>query len=147
METVTTTLAEAQVRQLIAEFSAAVARRDLDGMLASYAQDAVIFDAAPATLLIGPKQYRQHWQDFFEMLRGPVAHETRDLAVMADGDLAIAHALGRVTGTHSNGEPMEMWFRVSLAFRKVGGKWLVTHEHSSVPFEPQSMKAAVDLRP
>jgi hypothetical protein len=40
METVNTTLAEAQIRQLIDEFSAAVMARDLDRMLASYAKDA-----------------------------------------------------------------------------------------------------------
>jgi uncharacterized protein (TIGR02246 family) len=147
METVTTTLAEAQIRQLIDEFSAGVMARDLDRMLASYAKDAVIFDAAPAELSIGPEQYRTHWRQFFDMLNGPIRHETRDLAVIADGDLAVAHALAHTAAMQTNGKPMEMWFRVSLAFRKVGGRWLVTHEHSSVPFEPQSMRAAVDLRP
>ena len=81
------------------------------------------------------------------MLSGPIAHETRDVAVVADGDLAVAHALSHVAGTQRNGKPMEMWFRLSLAFRKVGGKWLVTHEHTSVPFEPKSMQAAADLKP
>jgi uncharacterized protein (TIGR02246 family) len=147
METVTTTLAEAQIRQLIDEFSGAVTARDLNRMLAPYAKDAVIFDAAPAKLSIGPEQYRTHWQEFFDMLSGPIRHETRDLAVAADGDLAVAHAIAHIAGTQKNGAPMEMWFRVSLAFRKVGGKWLVTHEHTSVPFEPTSMKAATDLKP
>ena len=147
METVTTTLAESHVRQLIDDFSTAVKARDLDRMLTSYAKDAVIFDAAPAKLSIGPEQYRTHWREFFDMLTGPVRHETRDLAVAADGDLAVAHALAHVAGTQTSGAPMEMWFRLSLAFRKVGGKWLVTHEHTSVPFEPQSMKAATDLKP
>lgn len=147
METVTTPLADVQIRQLIDEFGAAVMARDLDRMLASYAKDAVIFDMAPAKLSIGPEQYRTHWQQFFDMLSGPIRHETRDVAVIADGDLAVAHALAHTTATQTDGKPLEMWFRVSLAFRKVGGTWLVTHEHSSVPFEPQSMRAAVDLRP
>jgi hypothetical protein len=76
------------------------------------------------------------------MLNGPIRHETRDLAVIADGDLAVAHALAHTTATQTNGKPMEMWYRVSLAFRKVGGRWLVTREHSSVAFEPQSMRNA-----
>jgi uncharacterized protein (TIGR02246 family) len=142
-----TSLAKAQIRQLINEFSTAVMARDLDRMLASYAADAVIFDATPARLSIGPEQYRTHWQQFFDMLDGPVRHETRDLTVIADGDLAVAHALAHTAATQTNGKRMEMWFRVSLAFRNVDGRWLVTHEHSSVPFEPQSMRAAVDLRP
>jgi ketosteroid isomerase-like protein len=43
---------------------------------------------------------------------------------------------------------MEMWFRATVCFRKNGGKWLVTHEHASVPFYPDdTMKAATDLKP
>jgi uncharacterized protein (TIGR02246 family) len=147
MTTTTTTLAEAQIRQMNDEFSAAVRARDLDRMLAPYAKDAVIFDAAPAKLSIGLEQFRKHWQDFFDMLSGPITHATRDMTVRVDGDLAVAHLLSHLSATQRNGAPLEMWLRVSLAFRKAGGKWLVTHEHSSVPFDPQSMKAAVDLKP
>ena len=147
MTTATVISAEAQIRQMTDEFSAAVRARDLDRMLAPYAKDAVIFDAAPAKLSIGLEQFRKHWQDFFDMLRGPIGHETRDMTVIADRDLAVAHLLSHTSGTQRNGAPLEMWLRLSLAFRKVDGKWLVTHEHSSVPFDPQSMKAAVDLKP
>jgi len=40
-----------------------------------------------------------------------------------------------------------MWIRVTLCFGKVDGKWMVTHEHVSVPFEPQSGQASLDLEP
>jgi ketosteroid isomerase-like protein len=41
-----------------------------------------------------------------------------------------------------------MWFRVTLGLRRIDGKWLVTHEHSSVPFYMDgSLRAAVDLNP
>jgi uncharacterized protein (TIGR02246 family) len=147
MTTATTTPAEAQIRQMTDEFSAAVRARDLDRMLAPYAKDVVIFDAAPAALSIGLEQFRKHWQDFFDMLRGPIAHDTRDMSVSIDGDLAVAHLLTHLSATQRNGAPLDMWIRVTLALRKIGGTWRVTHEHSSVPFDPQSMKAAVDLKP
>jgi uncharacterized protein (TIGR02246 family) len=145
--TTATITAEAQIRQMNDEFSAGVRARDLGRMLARYAKDAVIFDVTPAKLSIGLEHYRKHWQDFFDMLSGPIDHQTRDVVVSADGDLAVAHLLSHTSATQRDGAPLELWLRVSLAFRKVGGKWLVTHEHSSVPFDPQSMKAAVDLKP
>jgi ketosteroid isomerase-like protein len=40
-----------------------------------------------------------------------------------------------------------MWLRATLGFRKIDGNWFVTHEHSSVPFEVESGKAAVTLKP
>jgi uncharacterized protein (TIGR02246 family) len=147
MTTATTTPVETQIRRMSDEFSAAVKARDLDRMFAPYARDAVIFDAAPAKLSIGREEFRKHWQEFFDMLTGPIDHQTRDLTVSADGDLAVAHLLSHTSGTQRHGAPLDLWLRVSLVFKKVGGKWLVTHEHSSVPFDPQSMKAAVDLKP
>jgi PhnB protein len=41
-----------------------------------------------------------------------------------------------------------VWIRLTLGFRKIGGAWKVTHEHTSVPFYMDgSFKAAVDLTP
>jgi hypothetical protein len=28
-----------------------------------------------------------------------------------------------------------MWWRTTICFRKIDGKWMVTHEHNSVPFD------------
>jgi hypothetical protein len=38
-------------------------------------------------------------------------------------------------------------FGATLGLGKVGGKWMVTHEHVSVPFDPQSGQASLDLKP
>jgi ketosteroid isomerase-like protein len=41
-----------------------------------------------------------------------------------------------------------IWFRHTLGFRKIRGKWKIPHEHESVPFYMDgSFKAAVDLKP
>jgi ketosteroid isomerase-like protein len=35
-----------------------------------------------------------------------------------------------------------------MGFRKVGGRWLIAHEHASVPlYMDGSEKAAIDLKP
>jgi ketosteroid isomerase-like protein len=40
-----------------------------------------------------------------------------------------------------------MWFRTTLGFRRTVGRWLITHEHGSVPFNPKSGKASLSLKP
>jgi ketosteroid isomerase-like protein len=40
-----------------------------------------------------------------------------------------------------------MWWRTTVCFRKLDGKWMVTHEHNSVPFDVESGKASLDLKP
>jgi ketosteroid isomerase-like protein len=40
-----------------------------------------------------------------------------------------------------------MWWRTTVCFRKIDEKWMVTREHNSVPFDPKSGKASLDLKP
>jgi ketosteroid isomerase-like protein len=34
-----------------------------------------------------------------------------------------------------NGQKLDVWVRWTACYRKIGGKWKVTHEHISVPFD------------
>jgi PhnB protein len=36
--------------------------------------------------------------------------------------------------TTIGGEKVDLWFRETLGFRKIDGRWTITHEHSSVAF-------------
>lgn len=40
-----------------------------------------------------------------------------------------------------------MWVPATMCFRKVEDAWLVVHEHNSVPFDPETGKAALDIKP
>jgi hypothetical protein len=40
-----------------------------------------------------------------------------------------------------------MWVRMATCYCKIDGKWMVTHEHQSVPFDAESGKALLDLKP
>ena len=71
------------------------------------------------------------------------------LEITADGDVAFATSLDSMTATPRGGtEPFTLWYRTTLGLRRIDGRWLVVHEHESVPFYMDgSMKAAVDLEP
>jgi ketosteroid isomerase-like protein len=40
-----------------------------------------------------------------------------------------------------------MWFRETVGYRRMGARWKVTHQHSSVPFDMVTGKPLLDLRP
>jgi ketosteroid isomerase-like protein len=40
-----------------------------------------------------------------------------------------------------------MWLRSTVCYRKIDGRWLVTHQHSSVPFDGETGKASLQLEP
>jgi uncharacterized protein (TIGR02246 family) len=138
---------EGQIRALIDEQIKAVRTKDVSGLLASYAPDVVVFD------LVNPLQYRgsdalrkraAEWLSSFE---GPIGYEVRDLHITAGDNVAYCLSLNRVTGTTTQGRKVDMSWRATLCCRKIDGKWMVTHGHSSVPFDMESGKASLDLKP
>ena len=42
---------------------------------------------------------------------------------------------------------MDGWIRVTVGYRKAGSKWLVTHEHVSMPIDMKTGKVPADLEP
>ena len=49
--------------------------------------------------------------------------------------------------TRMDGEINDVWVRATVCFRKIDGHWKVTHEHMSVPYDMETSKASVDLKP
>lgn len=85
-------------------------------------------------------------QKWFDTWQGPIGYEFRDLEITAGSDVAFCTSLNRMSGTQ-NGKT-ELWFRHTIGFRKIDGRWKITHLHESVPFLMDgSHKAAVDLKP
>lgn len=70
-----------------------------------------------------------------------------ELTVVSGGDVAFAHSLNRISGTLPNGGRSDNWVRWTACFRKLDGGWLITHDHVSVPVDPQSGSAALHLEP
>jgi ketosteroid isomerase-like protein len=102
----------------------------------------------PPLLFRGANAYRKNWEEWFATWEGPIGYEIRDLGITMGDDVAFSHSLNRIYGKRTNGEDTDVWVRVTDGFRKIDGKWLITHEHVSVPFYMDgSYKAAVDLKP
>lgn len=138
---------EARIRKLIEERVEAIRARDVDALMRSHAPNVVMFDALDPLRYVGSEAVRERAAQWLSWYRGPVGYEVRDLSVTAGSEAAFCHYLYRVTGTMTNGREVDMWVRSTVCFRKVGDEWMVTHEHTSVPFDAESGKASVDLKP
>ena len=139
---------EAQIRQLIDGWTKALHAKDVDGVMSHYAPDILLFDLAPPLQYLGGDAYRKNWEEWFTSWQGPIGYEIRNLSITVGDDVAFTHSLNRIYGKRTTGEDTDVWVRATACFRKIGGKWLVTHEHVSVPFYMDgSYRAAVDLKP
>ena len=87
-------------------------------------------------------------KQWFDTWDGPITWSMHEVNIAVGGDIAYAHGLGHMTGKKVDGEQVDVWVRCTGGFRKKGGTWQVTHQHTSVPFYMDgSLKAAVDLKP
>lgn len=140
---------EKEIREIIESQIAALSAKVVKGAIDVYDKGTVMYTLAPplrsqnndetsATAAV---------QEWFDTWKGPLKYETRDLEITVSGDLALSTSLRRMIG-EQNGRHVDMWFRKTLGFRRVDGRWKIFHDHESVPFNMDgSMKAAVDLEP
>jgi SnoaL-like protein len=52
-----------------------------------------------------------------------------------------------LSSTMRNGTKVDMWMRSTLCLRNENGDWRLAHEHTSVPFDAETGKALVGLKP
>jgi len=57
----------------------------------------------------------------------------KDIDITEGTDVAFVAALMRCAGTEKDGERIELEFRLTIGLRKIGGQWMVLHEHHSIP--------------
>jgi ketosteroid isomerase-like protein len=138
---------EAEIRQRIETLVEAIRAMDLDGLQPIFAPDIVSFDLASPLRHVGAEAKRQNWVDVFTAYRRPLGYEMRDLTIAVGDDVAFAYSLSRISGTLQNGSTSDHWVRWTGCFRKIGGNWLIVHDQVSVPIEPSSGRALLDLQP
>ena len=138
---------EAQIRKRLEDWTRALRAKDLDGLMSHYTQDILVFDLAPPMQYEGAVAYRKNWADWFPSFQGPVGYEVRNLSIATSGDVAFCRSLNRITGMRTSGENTDVWVRATVGLRKIDGKWMVTHEHFSVPINMETFEGELKLKP
>jgi ketosteroid isomerase-like protein len=137
---------QAAIRGVIETIDKALLARDARAVVDCFTTDARLFDLAPPLSRKINVDELAAWIDTWE---GPVTRESRDFEITLGGDVAFAHGYFRTSALTKQGrERAEWWSRATLCFTRASGKWLISHEHTSVPFYMDgSFRAAIDLEP
>ena len=136
---------EKEIHALLNDALSAFKAKDLDKMMSFYDHSAslVAYDVVPPVQYTGWDSYKKDFGDFFALFDGPISDEASDMAIVAEGNLGYSRMVEHVTGKQKNGQPMDMLVRVTDVYRKSKGKWLIIHEHVSVPVDLDSGKAVM----
>jgi uncharacterized protein (TIGR02246 family) len=138
---------QSEVRALVDSWSEAARSKDIERLMALYAPDIVYFDVVAPLHFTGSAAVRENFLRWFAAYQGAIGQEIRDVQIAASGDLAVAHMLIRASGTLQNGRTVGYWVRATICCQRSADRWMITHEHVSLPMDMASGRAAMDLAP
>ena len=138
---------QSEIQALFDSRSEAIRMKDIERLMSLYSPDIVYFDLVPPLRYTGAAKLRDRFSHWFDGWEGAIRQEIRDLNVLASGDVAAAYMLVRAGGTLKTGREVGYWVRASNFCRRSNDRWLITHEHISLPVEFPSGSAAMDLEP
>jgi uncharacterized protein (TIGR02246 family) len=139
--------ADRPLRRLIEDRSEAVRTKDAQRAAEHVAEDAILFDVVDPLRRIGKAAFLTRAQEWFDTFAGEIGFEIGELTITAGDDTAFHSGLNHLDAKTKEGVRFEMWWRSSVGYRKIDGRWWIVHEHNSVPFDPATGRASLALRP
>ena len=121
------------LRRRIDDIAQAIRDKDVERLLAFYAQDVTAFDLRPPLDVRGANAYRKNFQKWFASFEGPLDFELHNLRIVPGEGAAFCHYLALVSGERPGGRASGYWVRGTTCFERREGEWLVSHEHISTP--------------
>jgi ketosteroid isomerase-like protein len=139
--------AVSEVRTLLGNREEACRAKDIDRLMSLYSPDAIYFDVVPPLQFAESAAIRRNFLRWFDEYQGSIGLDTHALHISASGDVAFAYMLHRDSGTMKNGQERAIWVRSTVCCQRSNHRWLITHEHISVPVDFKSGRATMDLVP
>ena len=143
------TATQPDVRSLFASQFQAIRMKDLEwfGSWPSMPRTSCISTSSLLCEYAGTAALRGRFAQWFDGYRGAIAMDMRDLNILTSGDIAVAHWLSRASGTLKNGREIRSWVRATSCCQRSRDRWLLAHEHISLPADVKTGTAVMDLVP
>ncbi|MEU8251344.1 nuclear transport factor 2 family protein [Nonomuraea sp. NPDC048916] len=139
--------AEKEIRDHFEEWFRDAAAKDLDAVMTKIADDAVSYEHDAPLVCTGAPAIREVCRQGFDVMAGELRWDIPDLHVIVRDDLAVSWGLNRMRAQEPGKEPVELWSRGTRVFQRIDGEWKMIHQHVSYPLDPETGRAATDLRP
>ena len=141
---------DAAIKSLEQGFIAAFRAKDVPKIMSFFApgDKLLVFDLGIPRQYAGHDAYTSDWEHFVKMSGGPLSVDISDLDVTTNGsNLAFSHSIVHVSGKKTDGRAMDHNARVTHIYEKMNGKWLIVHEHISVPMDMSTGKPDFQSKP
>jgi ketosteroid isomerase-like protein len=96
----------------------------------------LMFDVPPPFSSRGIDDYMATWELFLSCTEKPVTFHFTDVEITAGSDVAFLTVVGHCVNIDKTGQREPLDFRFTMGLRKAeDGRWIITHEHHSLPAE------------
>jgi uncharacterized protein (TIGR02246 family) len=140
-------IATVEIHKLVEQRLEAIRSKDVEQSTSMMTADYLLFDVVDPLQSKGASAARNRAKEWFATFQGPIGYEIQDLQISAGDGVGFSHGLNHVSATKLDGNLLDMWWRATVCYRKVDGRWQISHEHNSVPFSVTNGKASLDLKP
>ena len=124
---------ESGVRDLLERWAVAVRAKNMSEVLANHSPDFQMFDVPLPFESRGLVAYEDTWELFYSSPPDPVAFDIKWLEVVAGEDVAFAFAHMQCVEPTEKVQRTPLDFRLTVGLQKLEGRWIIVHEHHSVP--------------
>ena len=131
------------IQEIESRFAAAVHAKDLDAIMANYtnSDDLVVFDVMPPLQYTGWNAYKEDWKNALAGCKDAPTVEISKLEIFGGSRYAYSHCIQHFMCTDPQGKKTDLIMRVTDGYANFRGKWLIAHEHISVPVDLATGKA------
>ncbi|TFD52954.1 SgcJ/EcaC family oxidoreductase [Cryobacterium frigoriphilum] len=128
------------VTQALDAYAAAVAAQDVDGFVALYDDDVVVYDSWGQWQYSGLSAWRGMVTDWFGSLGSDTVEVVfADVQTMVSREVAFGHAAVTFTAISARGErTRSMTNRLTINLARNDDAWKIVHEHSSLPIDMET---------
>jgi ketosteroid isomerase-like protein len=140
---------KAEIEALEKRFAAAIQSKNIDALMANYlpGDSLMVFDVIPPRQYVGWDAYRKDWQGVIGGCADSPKMDISDVAITTGGKIAFSHSIQHFVCTDAKGQKLDLTLRATDCYRKEKGKWLIVHEHYSVPVDLSTSKADLSSKP
>jgi uncharacterized protein (TIGR02246 family) len=134
------------ISEIERRYTMAVLDKDVEGFLAIYDEDAIIFDLWGERHYQGRAAWGQSVAAWFGLLGDERVQVTfRRLACIAEGDLACWLGNVEFAALSPSGEVFRsMRNRLTWQLRRCDDAWSIVHEHTSAPADHETLKVILN---
>ncbi len=140
-----------EVQEVLENYKTAALEKDVEKFLSMYAAEIHIYDCWMNWESKGIASWKENVTGWFSELRDDGVElkvDFHDVVIDEGSSLAFVHCAVTYAGykKESDEKLRQMTNRFTFGLKKVDGSWLITHEHSSLPINPETGKGIFDSK-